>query len=1038
MKKILILVIILSLSLTDTFGQFKPSIPLQANSGKRVQFKNLVSHLGPGIANFDFIYQQDLTLKPISLQQFTKGLDQLTILSKNEDGFISRFKTKAPLVPRTSSTEAFWSTKIKNYLDLENWKDLNFKLVVINHDELDIDHQKFQQLYKGIPVYGAEYFIHIYPNQTILGHGDIQVPEIEVNVPKLNELQVSQQVSEYLIFKGEKLNLTTSVPFLKTGLLESALCYWKNPTTGQWFLAYRQIYKPNPVSSWELFVNSENGEILHAYSNICKLHNHDLHKTGICNMPPDGAEIAVTNDLFNISRTINVWKEGNTFYLIDGSRSMFNASTSKMPDDPVGTIWTLDGLNKSPTQTSFSVDHVKSSNNTWNGKANAVSAHYNGGKAFEYFKNVHGRNSIDGTGGTIISLVNIADEDGSNLDNAFWDGSAMYYGNGNRAFTSLAKSLDVAGHEMSHGVIQKTANLAYQGESGAINESFADIFGAMIDREDWKLGEDVVVRSSFPSGALRDLSNPNNGANPNSNGWQPKHVVEQYRGTEDNGGVHINSGISNHAYYLFVQELAKSRTEEQGKVIAEKIYYRALNNYLTRSSQFKDLRASVEQAASDLHGSGEVLNAVKKAYDLVGILGAGGGTGGGNYQKDLSVNPGREFIICTDDEKNGVYLIDVLAGTSDQLSQTAVLSKPSITDDGSAIYFVADDNTLHSLILNPNTGIYQERIEDNTPSYRNVVISKDGKLLAALSSQEENFLYIFSFARSEWHTFELINPTYTDGITTSNVQYADFMDFDHAGQFVMYDAFNELTQQGGATYTYWDIGFINVWDLKTTNFTSGKIEKLFSELPENTSVGNPVFSKNSPYIICFDYLEEGLFSSTFRILGGNIETGEVNTIVDGRDDTGYPSYSVKDNLILFDGRNPSSSEAIKFINVGPTKIKPSGTEQLLIDGAKWGTWFANGKRKLLKTEDNKLIESISYAPNPVQGYLNISIGSIRNLSLTIEVYTSIGLKVHSEKRELSEGKNNFDVNLNFLSEGLYHVVLKSKQGQSSFSIMKSL
>src|SRR6185436_18716992 len=117
------------------------------------------------------------------------------------------------------------------------------------------------------------------------------------------------------------------------------------------------------------------------------------------------------------------------------------------------------------------------------------------------------------TGGNIVSIINVTDENDNNMDNAFWSGAAMFYGNGNQAFTSLAKGLDVAGHEMSHGVIQNTANLEYLSQSGALNESYADIFGSLIDRDDYKMGEDVVKLNFFPSGALRDLSNPHNGGN---------------------------------------------------------------------------------------------------------------------------------------------------------------------------------------------------------------------------------------------------------------------------------------------------------------------------------------------------------------------------------------------------------------------------------------------------------------------------------------------------------------------------------------------
>lgn len=155
----------------------------------------------------------------------------------------------------------------------------------------------------------------------------------------------------------------------------------------------------------------------------------------------------------------------------------------------------------------------------------------------------------------------------------------MFYGNGAQSFMPLARGLDVAGHEMSHGVIESTANLDYEGESGAINESFADVFGVLIDRDDWKVGEDVVRLGEFPSGALRNIGDPHNGAQTNDFGrWQPRHVNEQYKGTADNGGVHINSGIPNYAFYLFVQEMAKHLMKQQQKELLKKYTTKPLVN----------------------------------------------------------------------------------------------------------------------------------------------------------------------------------------------------------------------------------------------------------------------------------------------------------------------------------------------------------------------------------------------------------------------------------------------------------------------------
>jgi Zn-dependent metalloprotease len=215
----------------------------------------------------------------------------------------------------------------------------------------------------------------------------------------------------------------------------------------------------------------------------------------------------------------------------------------------------------------------------------------------------------------------------------------------------LAKGLDVAGHEMTHGVIDNTANLEYLSQSGALNESYADVFGSLIDRDDWRIGEDVVNLSFFPSGALRDLQNPNNGGtSPGDNGWQPKHMNEYQNLPEtpdgDNGGVHVNSGIPNRAYFLFANTV--------GKTNAEKVYYKALTDYLVKSSQFIDMRNAIVQSATDFFGASSAeVAAAKSAFDQVGI----GSGSGGDYEGDIDLNNGTDLIVATDGSESDLYLV---------------------------------------------------------------------------------------------------------------------------------------------------------------------------------------------------------------------------------------------------------------------------------------------------------------------------------------------------------------------------------------------
>lgn len=215
----------------------------------------------------------------------------------------------------------------------------------------------------------------------------------------------------------------------------------------------------------------------------------------------------------------------------------------------------------------------------------SVSAHSNIGIVFDYFYNTFGRRAIDNQGSTIMSLIHVT-ENGRPMDNAYWNGAFMLYGDGNIGYKALAGGLDVAAHEMAHGITQHTVGLEYKFQSGALNESISDVFGAMVDRSDWLLGEDIVQTAYYPSDALRDMENPHNGGTSrNDHYWQPASMSEyvELDISEDNGGVHTNSGIPNHACYLIGHAIGKDKTEQ--------IYYRILDaRYLNTQSNFVDMR----------------------------------------------------------------------------------------------------------------------------------------------------------------------------------------------------------------------------------------------------------------------------------------------------------------------------------------------------------------------------------------------------------------------------------------------------------------
>lgn len=252
-----------------------------------------------------------------------------------------------------------------------------------------------------------------------------------------------------------------------------------------------------------------------------------------------------------------------------------------------------------------------------NPESAAVDAYFGAEKTWDYYKNTFGRSGIDGASYKMVLNLHY----GTNYNNAFWNGSTVNFGDGDGSTFNPLVSLDVVGHEITHGVTQKTAGLIYSKESGAMNESFSDIFGTMVEfyagiHSDYLIGEDCYTPGTSGD-ALRSMANP-------TLYGQPDHYTNRYLGTSDNGGVHTNSGIQNNAFYLLAHGGTNSTSHIAvtgiGNAKAAAIFYRALTHYLTASDRFIDARRWTLQAAADLYGSGSTeYNTVALAWRAVGV-----------------------------------------------------------------------------------------------------------------------------------------------------------------------------------------------------------------------------------------------------------------------------------------------------------------------------------------------------------------------------------------------------------------------------------
>jgi Zn-dependent metalloprotease len=256
----------------------------------------------------------------------------------------------------------------------------------------------------------------------------------------------------------------------------------------------------------------------------------------------------------------------------------------------------------------------------------AINEAYDGlGKTYELYSQVYQRDSLDGLGLPLDATVHYK----KLYDNAFWDGTEMVFGDGdNDLFNRFTISVDVIGHELTHGVTQNESNLVYMRQPGALNEHLSDVFGSLVkqypnetaDKADWLIGEGLFTNKVKPTGtaALRSMKDPGSayddpilGKDP-----QPGHMMDYVRGPADNFGVHTNSGIPNHAFYLAATKIGGFAWEKAGL-----IWYEAMTSpSLSSRARFLDFAALTVEVAGDLYGANSAEeNAVWEAWSEVGL-----------------------------------------------------------------------------------------------------------------------------------------------------------------------------------------------------------------------------------------------------------------------------------------------------------------------------------------------------------------------------------------------------------------------------------
>ncbi|WP_282019800.1 M4 family metallopeptidase [Planomicrobium okeanokoites] len=469
----------------------------------------------------------------------------------------------------------------------------NFKIVSQKKDDLGFTKLKLQQVFKGVPVFGSVINAHVDENGVLTSVSGNLAPELYDK----QSLKKGATVKADAALKTAAADLAKKIgesPELEHESAAELVVYVKDGKANFAYSAEFEFLYPEP-GNYQYFIDAKTGEVLDSYNQI-----HEAKPSAGGGTLTGNDSTATGKGVLGDTKTFNTLLNNNGSYLVDRTRG--------------DGIFTYDAKNRTRTPGTLWLDSDNVYNAAYDGAA--VDAHAYAGQTYDYFQNVHNRNSYDGNGAQLVSTVHY----GRSYNNAFWSGSQMVYGDGDGSqFIPLSGALDVIAHELTHAVTDTTADLIYQNESGAINESMSDIFGTLVEyhfnnNPDWQVGEDIYT-PNVAGDALRSMEDPTLSGDPD-------HYSKRYTGTGDYGGVHINSGISNKAAYL----LANGGTHYGvsvnaiGNDKAGDIYYRTLTQYLTPNSNYSHFRASTIQAATDLYGasSAEVAS-VKAAFSAVGV-----------------------------------------------------------------------------------------------------------------------------------------------------------------------------------------------------------------------------------------------------------------------------------------------------------------------------------------------------------------------------------------------------------------------------------
>lgn len=511
-------------------------------------------------------------------------------------------------------------------------------------------HTRYTRTYHGLRVYGGDFVIHTAPNGTMVGTSSgLAAPLTLSTTAKVRA--TAAQASARRAFSGTLTAVGTPQLFVDASSGKGRLA-WETVATG-W-----QADGQTP-SKLHVVTDATTGKVIGSYDEI-----ETVAGTG--------------QGIYTGTVTIDTTLSGSTYQMIDPVR---------------GNGRTCDMNNGTSTCTTFTdADNAWGTGANSNRQSAAVDAHFGAAKTFDYFKNVHGRNGIFGNGNGVPSRVHY----GNNYVNAFWDGAQMTYGDGSSNSRPLV-ALDVAGHEMSHGVTEALSGLVYSGEAGGLNEATSDIFGNMVefyaaapsDPGDYQVGEKININGNGTP--LRYMYNPSLDGSSDSC-WST---------STKNKDVHYSSGVANHFFFNLAEGTGSTAYGTSpvcgsapavtgiGRAKAEKIWYRALDVYFTSNTSYVNTttpsntaRAYTLKAATDLYGNCSTeYKTVQAAWTAVNVAGNDAPCGSTGNDFSVSLSPTAGSVTA-----GGSVATTVATATTSGTAQTVTFSASGLPTGATASF----------------------------------------------------------------------------------------------------------------------------------------------------------------------------------------------------------------------------------------------------------------------------------------------------------------------------------------------------------------